>query len=377
MSGGLDSTSVAAVAARELRSTGDDDVLPVISWIFEQTPAADERPYIAAMIDTHRFQSVKIRADDGWPLSEPSTWPWNPNSPLEGLYRRLQERAYRAAGQNAASVLLSGDGADALWTREAYWLSSLLSHGRLGSALLETGRHLRLSDTRPHVSLKGAAARAVGLRGRRSVTKPDWLTVEGSELWSEGRTSGTTTTSGAEAQRSMLDASLSQADGLESGPASRAGIEVRRPFRDRRVVEFFLALPEHQIYRPGWRKYLLRKAMQGVLPDLVRLRRWGSTLMPLAVRGLVERESGAVTDLLGDPSALWRRYVLPERVVEAYKSHLGSLRDGINAVIPWRCICAEVWRRGWAITERPIGAQGRDNDRKHVIMKQEAFDAAD
>jgi asparagine synthase (glutamine-hydrolysing) len=50
------------------------------------------------------------------------------------------------------------------------------------------------------------------------------------------------------------------------------GIELRFPFFDRRLVEFSIAVPEEQRWRGEWSKMMLRKSMEGILPDSIRLR---------------------------------------------------------------------------------------------------------
>ena len=52
--------------------------------------------------------------------------------------------------------------------------------------------------------------------------------------------------------------------------ASRCGVELRHPYRDRRLVEFMLAIPASQLYRRGRYKYMLRNAMRTILPDQIR-----------------------------------------------------------------------------------------------------------
>jgi asparagine synthase (glutamine-hydrolysing) len=52
--------------------------------------------------------------------------------------------------------------------------------------------------------------------------------------------------------------------------AASAGVEGRDPFTDQRVVDFCSRLPDHQLARDGWPKFLLRIAMRGMLPDTVR-----------------------------------------------------------------------------------------------------------
>jgi asparagine synthase (glutamine-hydrolysing) len=49
------------------------------------------------------------------------------------------------------------------------------------------------------------------------------------------------------------------------------GLEVRDPTQDRRVIELCLAIPEDQFQRDGVNRWLIRRAMQGYLPDEVRL----------------------------------------------------------------------------------------------------------
>ncbi|HLW78557.1 MAG TPA: asparagine synthase (glutamine-hydrolyzing) [Terriglobia bacterium] len=57
--------------------------------------------------------------------------------------------------------------------------------------------------------------------------------------------------------------------------AAQFSLEIRRPFLDRRVVEFMLAVPADQGWRPGLgmgSKTILRNAMKGILPEKVRTR---------------------------------------------------------------------------------------------------------
>ncbi|BCG57409.1 asparagine synthetase B family protein [Paenibacillus sp. URB8-2] len=49
------------------------------------------------------------------------------------------------------------------------------------------------------------------------------------------------------------------------------GITIRDPSRDKRVFEFCMAIPSEQFVRNGQDRYLLRRAMKGILPDPIRL----------------------------------------------------------------------------------------------------------
>lgn len=54
-------------------------------------------------------------------------------------------------------------------------------------------------------------------------------------------------------------------------------IEMRAPFFDRRILEFCLALPAHMKVHGGYRRYVTRAAMRGILPETLR---WRTDKMP-------------------------------------------------------------------------------------------------
>jgi hypothetical protein len=83
--------------------------------------------------------------------------------------------------------------------------------------------------------------------------------------------------------------------------------------------------------------------MRGILPETVRLRRQVSSLMPLAARGLVEREKNVVAEILRNPDALWRRFVNADWLATAYPSRIHRELDGIESVIAWQCVCSHLW----------------------------------
>jgi asparagine synthase (glutamine-hydrolysing) len=69
------------------------------------------------------------------------------------------------------------------------------------------------------------------------------------------------------------------------------GLEVRDPTQDRRVIEYCLAIPKDQFQRDGVDRWLIRRAMQGYLPDAVRLNnRRGLQAADLGQRVLDNRE---------------------------------------------------------------------------------------
>jgi asparagine synthase (glutamine-hydrolysing) len=127
--------------------------------------------------------------------------------------------------------------------------------------------------------------------------------------------------------------------------AEPSRVEIRRPFRDRRLVELLLAVPPHQLYRPGESKRLLRRASAGRLPRAVLARRALTSLVPLARRGLAEREWSTVSDSLRAPDAVWPRYVDADWLWSRALAALTDRAGGVAGLVLWHCYSFERWRR--------------------------------
>jgi asparagine synthase (glutamine-hydrolysing) len=104
--------------------------------------------------------------------------------------------------------------------------------------------------------------------------------------------------------------------------AARSGVEIRDPWADRRVVEFWLRLPLQFKFRNGWTKYLARRAFAGQLPETMLSRigkeHVGWNFLHRLVEDSRERTRRVLVDELGtvdnfvDRSAardLYRRYL--------------------------------------------------------------------
>ena len=347
MSGGMDSTSVAALAATELAESAPGTPVHAVSWVFDELAAADERPYIDSMIARFGLVGHPIPGDEEWPLRDLPTWPVPPDAPWQGLYCRLQEAAYRRAREVGATVLLTGELGDHLYyVDDAFWLRELIvaRRGRVWRELRAEISKYGLGSIWRSGPTRSALARAVGWRGR-PVASPAWLEPSARRLVDASRrlTVPIPARDRARPYPPVLDPRCAVAAGLERSKARRAGIDVRRPFRDRRLIEFVLASPAHLLYRPGSTKWILREALRGILPEVVRSRQHVSTLLPLAARGLVDKEIDVVLDVLRRPDALWRRFVSHDWLVATFPSRLLRGLDGIESVIAWQCVCGQLW----------------------------------
>ncbi len=336
MSGGLDSTSVAAVASRRLGRSGAPPPTP-ISWVFDELPDCDERRYIAATCRSIGTRPVLLNGDDSWPLRRPGTWSANPNTPEENPYRLLKTAAYDTAAGLGGRVLLTGGGGDQLWTGAAWWLADLLAAGRPLTAGVELARELCGHRGRA----LGGLRRALGLPALRRATGSGWLSGEALRFVTAGGGRAAAAPRGRERWQGLMGAREARGATIEIFHAARAGIELRHPFRDLRLVELMLGMPAHQIYRGGRKKHLLRVALRGLLPPEVLGRSSVAGLAALYRRGVDEREVARVRELLSPADAAGRCMVRPEWLGEATRRPRSSSEE----LVLWHLLSLELWRR--------------------------------
>ncbi len=117
-------------------------------------------------------------------------------------------------------------------------------------------------------------------------------------------------------------------------------IEARVPFVDYRLVEFAMSVPAIYKIHQGWSKYILRRAMDGVLPEDIRWRRdkmgfvtpeteWEAELLPLFL------------DQLRSEKFRSSRYVDDAQLLH----RLSTSSKNLKSYDVWRFINLELWMR--------------------------------
>jgi asparagine synthase (glutamine-hydrolysing) len=343
MSGGLDSTSVACMAASQLGPGSD---LATVSWVFDELSSCDERRYMDPVSKRWNTVPLRVQGDDAWPLRDPDSWPHNPSRPSDNPYRILKERAYTAAREHEIQVLLTGGWGDHLYSGASWWLDEQLGTGRWWPATRELMWLAVNGRFRSDPGVRRLGAR-LSRRNRTRSQPPAWLTHGAAELldsdselppipeeWRRPEHAGV-----------VCGALAADSAAAEAFHASRHGLELRHPYRDRRLVEYMLAVPADQLWRRGRLKHVLREAMVGLLPDEVRLRTRPTSLAALYQRGLLERERSRLDVLTDDPVGLWRGFVREDALRDELLTVIAEGRDGPAGLVPWYCAFAELWRR--------------------------------
>ena len=291
MSGGMDSTSIAAVAQRML-AAGDVRAallrIPTRSTPWRSAMSASTaglwRPKPGST------SSTSTPSGSGcWtiPLAfEPGLE--TPFMSWESLERHMLGRLREQGGR----AILTGHGGDSLLAGTPLVCTDRLLRGDL-SGFRELAEHARYRQV-PYRSLlysyalrpliPEAADRLLRrLTGRREVDAgaPEWLApdfVRRTGLLDRLREAPAARRYRSRARQAhyrnvMALRSVGRAVYWYDRSSAHFGLEARHPFLDRRLAEFLLAIPGEQLYRGGRSKWLLRRAMDGILPRPVLERR--------------------------------------------------------------------------------------------------------
>lgn len=339
MSGGLDSTSVACLSASMLAPSS----LTTLSYVFDELPDCDERLYINAVEAKWGTRSIQIPCDDLWPFRYWPDWPRNPNHPEGNFYRLIKERTYLRAQKEGLRVLLTGGFGDQLYSRVGDWMADLVADGQLGQIwreLVHLVQTYGLRKTLELSRLRRVARRLLEMttgwnRPLHSPVSPRWLTpfAAGCLVELNGEISPL-----IEQQGGLIGLRGAQSYSREAYYTNRHALELRHPYRDRRLVEFMLAIPASQFFHHGLYKFILRNAMQGFLPEVIRTRPRPTSMESLYKRGR-DREKNLLQSLLDDPESPWRKYVAPNWL----SKNLDTIIDGSEGLVPWLCISYETW----------------------------------
>ena len=349
MSGGLDSTSIAALGARELRAAGSPWRMRAVSWVFDELQECDERRYIDSVLASCDVEGLQFRGDDMWPLRDHEQLVPNPGTPEANPYRELKQHGYDLAARMGSRVVLHGASADVLYSGVGAWMMELLLEGRIAEAARSLTIDVRKRGLVPALRMAGAGALIRPIRAHLAPPAPSrpWLTPAAREhLRCHSKQSFRHDIYRRPGQAAVvLGPREARSVSLEIFNANRAGIDLRHPYRDRRLIEFMLAVPSHQLYRRGRYKHVARVAATDFLPPEIPARELPTLLTPLFNRGLRERGAMRAHELLGSPGAMWPRWVDRDWLSDVVRD--GPRRE-IDDVVWWQCAAFELWRvRHW------------------------------
>jgi asparagine synthase (glutamine-hydrolysing) len=350
LSGGLDSSILAAAAVRHQESGAEVQLLSVVS----DDPATDESHFIDRMAAHLNRPAIKVTLgfDPATVLDLLERVSWLNDHPVAYLGDLYHYLLIQRAREQGIIVILSGQGADELFCGylKYPWLHlfALIRTGRPGAALrwawqlqrsgwfaansepAEARRYLR--QLMPSV---GAALGPDLLGQRLQDLEPADLGVRGTDI----------------AQRQVLDVTRLSVPSLchsEDRLSMAWSCETRLPYLEPKLVRTMLAAPVEHKLRNGWTKYALRRAAEGLAPPEIAWRR--------DKRGFTVPEGQLLKGSMGnsiesymtpDSLVFQRKLVDRDRWLTLFRAFRAG-RSGASKISPrqlWAPWALEVWMR--------------------------------
>jgi asparagine synthase (glutamine-hydrolysing) len=349
MSGGLDSSSVAALARRNLERNGGPRLL-ASSFVFPQHPECDEQVYLESLRHELDLEVERINFEQFWSLDGAEDSFRDVDTPFTG-WRSCYGELLRRLAVRGGRVLLMGHGADDLLRGSTLAGLDRLRRGDLSilTQIVRAARSRGQSVPRALYRVLGKPllpSGAARLLRQPTLQAPPWLLpdfVRRTGL--EKRLDTPRQFGGAREEiysNTVGTAWYSRIVHWHDRNASRYGIEVRHPFLDRRLFELVLAFPPEEIWEPSASKSLLRRAMVGVLPEVVRGRKTKTRFISFLDFVLREKEADRIEELLGAPLAGDMGILDRDRLLAAYREYRRGGSPALRAPL-WHAVTLEIW----------------------------------
>lgn len=363
LSGGLDSSSVAAIAA----SLGAETELRAYTAAFPDDREADESRYARAVTDQLGMEGTEIRPDGSGAFANALEWLDAWGEPLAAPGLLIERPLLERARDDGIRAVLDGQGGDELFGLSPYLLADRLRRGRLRAAWRLTARFPDVAAA-PAPWKSRAIMRAYGVGGAlpwrahrallrlRGHRREDlgWLAPHARALIddTQARLSWKRDFAGPR-WWAFLAHLLTEGRTLDAMPemqhrrALLVGLEARSPLLDLELVELMLRIPPELSFEGPLDRPRLRAAMAGRLPDAVRLRTHKSSYAAFMHRSLLRFDLPIFRSLLCDPRAEILRWVRADAIHRLLERPPDVGEPGWHTWGPqaWSMASAECWLR--------------------------------
>ncbi len=268
LSGGMDSTSIAAVLATGAQARGRTVSAHTISC---EGLVGDPEPRYARMVALHLGVPIVVQESQQYALFERIDQPEFVTQEPQGypLLAAHYDR-FSAISASGTRVLLTGQGGDAVFGGASPDSLESQQPAHALRRLVEMYRHVRQTGTLRGLGLREALMTTLGRPTDRHPDFPDWIDADfarRTDLHDRWRAGWKIIDNAIGIQR-QLSSPLHYPSLFSDYEVLRLPLVVRHPYFDVRLMTFLLHLAD--TVTTG--KKLLRDAMRGKLPEEIRLR---------------------------------------------------------------------------------------------------------
>jgi asparagine synthase (glutamine-hydrolysing) len=284
LSGGLDSSMVTALAAQQSPTQ-----ISSFSAVFDDSPECDERVYQGPVVRASGTEHTEVRPQPSGAAGDFESLCVAFGEPVPMGPHWLAWAVAEAAAARGVGVLLTGADGDRVVSHGAGLTAELAFQHRWLELVrevravrdfgrLRVGRVLAVHTLLPFVpepwrrfAERRDPRRRALLTTALTLLRPDVVRDAGVAERLEHAMRRPVSTRDAHEQI-LTNANRGRDVELLARLGAHLGVEFRHPFFDRRVVELCLSFPGEQKRKNGWSRFVLRNAMNGLVPDVVRFR---------------------------------------------------------------------------------------------------------
>ena len=374
LSGGLDSSSIAALAEREIEAARKP--LTTFSTVFERFAQCDERAYIAQTLARGDFAPLWMNGDDISPFDGLERIVWHLDGPSPGPNVCSAWAQYRHLQEAGVSVVLDGHGGDEIIFMGYERVGELLRQGEFALAWREIRSLHRHGITRQAPASQMWSAllwHARNKRGWGRLTRPlrqryirrahaadttqqlfahslSAIAPQALELLEDQppplHNQSTRQLHAEVIATAIQPLALEGTDAMSGAHA----LETRCPFWEQQLAQLCVSLPADQKMREGHNRYIMRRAMEGVLAPGVQWRRDKTDFGPQITTTLRERESQRLDRFLDRWEQMvpaLESYVDMERAQSHWQAlqnaPSGSVEAVLYSTVLWKIFSLGTW----------------------------------
>lgn len=300
LSGGLDSSSIACVAEQYASAKGNHikgfTSIPMEGyqdWT-SQNALADETSFVQELYHHNGIETIYGRADGRHALNTTRKI----SNILEQPYKYFENAVWidylleEASQQHNIGVMLNGQSGNSTisWGIPQVYFNSLLRNLKIGDLCRETAAWGQARGNLTSSILLRTAKNLIPLSAykywwcftgkkdpamKKSIINPTLAKKIGfpERFYQFGGDPYAMPITNSFRAREIMNCHnvFNQVGILEKKMSLAYNIAMRDPSRDKRVIEFCFSVPDSQYVRMGQDRFLLRRAMEGILPDKIRL----------------------------------------------------------------------------------------------------------
>ncbi len=344
LSGGLDSSTVVATInsllqehAKEAHSVGSKQ--NTFSAVFPGS-ANDEEQYINALLD----QSQNITSHKVFPKPEEFF------ADLEDFIRTQEEPTISTGpyaqyqvmreAQKHVTVLLDGQGADEMMAGYLpyyfVYLKQLQKRGDIVTLLSETWSSKDILIKYAWLKLQQK------LSIKKNISVSTVLNTSYTKKFTKERFFVVSDNLKKRLQEDIFKNSLQSLLRYEDRNTMRFSLEGRVPFLDLNLVRYLFSLSDKAIIKNGWNKYILRKAVEDLLPEQIYNRR-NKIGFTTPEHEWFMRMKNSIYGIFMSESFMNRPYFNQPEVVKAFREFIEGKND--DTLLFWRLMNVELWLR--------------------------------